>query len=144
MSDAWKQYPNAAQYLPALAAAEDAFAIPTYLLARLAYQESRWRDDIVSGEYKSAADCVGLMQLNPRFFPDAGQDWRADVVTAARELARLYGVFHSWRLAVMAYDWGQGNVQKYLSGEITALPKETNDYVTEVFFDVSVAGSMNA
>lgn len=142
MSNAWKQLPNAAQYLPSLAAAEDQFAIPRDLLARVAYQESRWRDDIVSGEFISSAGCVGLMQLNPKFFPGVGKDWRADVLTAARELVRLHSVFHDWHLAVAAYNWGQGNLQHYLAGEIHALPAETASYVAKVFGDVSVPGAM--
>lgn len=141
MSD-WKT--GGSDYLPALNAAEDAFAIPADLLARIAYQESHWRDDIVSGTLKSPAGAVGLMQLEPKFFPLAGQDWRNDVKIAAHELARLHGVFHSWRLAVMAYDWGEGNVLKYQAGKITAIPKETSNYITEVFFDVTVAGPANA
>lgn len=92
----------------------------------------------------SPAGAVGLMQLEPQFFPGAGEDWRVDVNTAGHELARLYGVFKSWRFAVMAYDWGQGNVQKYQSGKIIAIPQETSNYITEVFFDVTVAGPMNA
>lgn len=138
----WKQGGEA--YLPALNAAEDQYAIPADLLARVAYQESHWRADIVNCTLISPAGAVGLMQLEPKFFPGAGQDWRMDVNTAAHELARLYGVFKSWRLAVMAYNWGQRNVQKYQDGKITKMPQETSDYVTEVFFDVPVTGPLNA
>lgn len=141
MSD-WKE--GGEQYLPALAAAEDTYAIPTDLLARVAYQESHWRSDIVNCLTISPAGAVGLMQLEPKFFPGAGKDWRLDVNTAGHELARLYGVFHSWRLAVMAYNWGQGNVEKYQAGAITAMPNETSEYVVDVFSDVPVGGPMNA
>ena len=84
----WKQ--GGEIYLPALAAAEDSFAIPIDLLARIAFQESSWLASVVNGTRLSSAGCVGLMQLNPKFFPGAGANWQNDIVTAGRELARLH------------------------------------------------------
>lgn len=36
-------------------------------------------------------------------------------------------------LALMAYNWGIGNVQKYVHGQIDSVPKETKDYVNKVW-----------
>ena len=145
MTDAWKQSPNAALYLPALAAAETAHGIPADLLARIAYQESHWRPEIVSGELKSPAGCAGLMQLNPKFFANAGVSWQADIETAAKYLADLHHEFYGdWQLAVMAYNWGPGHVAQYVRShaDIDDLPAETRNYVTDVFTDVPMDGSV--
>lgn len=135
----WKA--SAGQYLAPLEAAEVARSMPTDLLVRVAYQESHFREDIISGQVKSPAGCVGLMQLNPVDFPGAGQDWRQDILTAADYLVRLYAEHEDWQLAVAAYNWGPGNLRKFLLGKAT-MPKETTDYITEVFTDVPVAGSL--
>lgn len=145
MTDAWKQNPNAVLYLPALAAAELAHGIPTDLLARVAYQESHWRPDIVSGAMKSPAGCVGLMQLNPRYFPGAGVSWQADIETAGKYLAALTSQFHGdWHLGIMAYNWGPGNVAKYVANDwdIDDLPIETRNYIIAVFDDVPMDGTV--
>jgi soluble lytic murein transglycosylase-like protein len=133
----WKQTPNAELYLPALAAAETANGIPPDLLARIAYQESHFRNDIVSCSMVSSDGCVGLMQLSPRFFPNAGEDWEADVTTAANYLISLYKRFNRWRYAVMAYDWGPTALHNWLQND-GPVPIETQNYVRDVFADVPV------
>lgn len=135
----WKTEGDAATYLPTLEDAERAHGIPTDLLSRIAYQESHWRADIVSGTTRSPAGAVGLMQLMPQDFPGAGVAWPTDVQTAAKLLSRLYAHFQDWQLAVAAYNDGQGNIQAYLDGSRT-LPTETALYVKNVIADVPVAG----
>jgi soluble lytic murein transglycosylase-like protein len=130
------------EYLPLLNAAEDTYALPRDLLARVAYQESHWRTDIVDGTVKSPTGAVGLMQLEPQFFPGAGADWRADILTAAKYLANLHHEFQDWQLAIAAYDWGPGDVAKYRAGIYKVLPTETFNYVHAVFTDVPVSGSL--
>jgi soluble lytic murein transglycosylase-like protein len=139
--DDWKQTANAQTYLPALNAAEEKYALPEDLLARLAYQESHFREDIVSGALKSPVGAVGLMQLMPQFFPGAGASWQADILTAAKYLANLHRQFQDWQLAIAAYNWGPGNVEKFIAGT-RSLPAETQTYVSDVFGDVPIAGSI--
>lgn len=137
-------------YLPTLAAAEDRFAIPRDLLARIAYQESHWRAAVIDSEEESSAGCVGLMQLNPKFFHGAGVLWQADVLTAGAELERLHSHFNDWQLALAAYNWGQRGVDRVerLDAHLAAgklfsdLPLETRNYVTEVFADVPEPGAI--
>jgi soluble lytic murein transglycosylase-like protein len=133
----WKASPEAAQYLPELAASEINNRIPVDLLARIAYQESHWRPEIVSGEVCSRAGCMGLMQLNPIYYPYAGVNWHNDIGDAAAQLVQTYRRFNRWRLAVMSYNWGQGNVHHWLEYGGT-VPQETEDYVREVLADVPV------
>jgi soluble lytic murein transglycosylase-like protein len=141
MSDAWKLDPAAATYLPELAAAETACNIPTDLLARVAYQECSWRPDVINYQVDSGAGAVGIMQLEPRYFPTCGISWQLDIMIGAHELQRLYAHYGDWQLAVAAYNWGEGDVDKW-DHQFASLPTETQNYVTEVFADVPVPGSI--
>lgn len=135
----WKRSANAAKYLPALHAAEEAYDIPTDLLARVAYQESHYRDDIIDGSTRSPAGAVGLMQLMPQFYPGVNPlDPYQAIVAAAKSLSDYFKQFGSWKLALAAYNWGPGNVAKYRNSP-GAWPQETLDYVTEITRDVPVA-----
>jgi soluble lytic murein transglycosylase-like protein len=142
---AWRQSQNAGKWIPVLNSAESAHGIPPNLLARMAYEESHWRDDIISGATVSPAGALGIMQLEPAYFssvnvprPYTDADTAAQIDQAAAELARLYGVFGSWPLAVAAYNDGQGNIAAYVAGT-RALPAETEQYLTDVFADVPAA-----
>lgn len=143
----WKTAKNAEQYFPLLRAAELKYSIPSDLLSRMAYQESHFRDDIVNGTRKSTAGAVGIMQIIPRFHPsidpgDAAADERAArnpakaIDYAGKYLRQLYNQFHSWQLAVAAYNAGPGNVQKH--GGIPPFV-ETQQYVVSVFRDLQNA-----
>src|ERR1017187_446462 len=96
----------AVPYLSALNAAEVAYGIPHNLLVRIAWQESRFRSDIISGAVKSPAGAVGIMQLLPQYFSGAGNSVLEDITTAARFLANLFQRFQDWQLATAAYNWG--------------------------------------
>lgn len=134
----WKRSANAARYIPALHTAEDAHDIPRDLLARLAYQESRFRDDIISGKVKSPAGAVGIMQLMPQFHPDVNPlDPYAAIAYAGQYLGALFRQFGSWKVALAAYNWGPGNVSRYLN-QPAKWPQETMDYVAQITKDVPV------
>lgn len=131
---AWKQKKNADKYLPLLNAAEKKYGIPTDLLARMAYQESRWRDDIVSGATVSSAGAMGLMQLVPKWHPSVNPlNVPQAIDYAAKFVADLHRQFKSWPLAVAAYNAGAGNVAKYKGIPPFA---ETQAYVSSVFADL--------
>lgn len=136
----WKRAENADKYLPILNAAEDAYSIPRDLLARMAYQESHFRDDIVNGWIISSAGAVGLMQMLPQFFPVDLTDPVTAANTAAQYLRQLYTQFGSWKLAAAAYNWGPGNLQKYRAGLISSMPTETSNYVSQIFGDLPNGG----
>jgi Soluble lytic murein transglycosylase and related regulatory proteins (some contain LysM/invasin domains) len=130
----WKGSTNAQRYLPALNAAESAYGIPRDLLARVAYQESRFRDDIVSGQLKSSAGAVGIMQIVPKWHPDVNAyDPLASINYAASYLKSLFKQFGSWQKALAAYNFGPGNLA---AGK--PLPTETKNYVAQITADVPV------
>ncbi len=130
---------TATPYLPMLRAAETANGIPTGLLVRIAYQESRFRPEIINGKVKSSAGAVGIMQIVPRWHPGINAaDPSQAIPYAAQFLRRMYQMFGSWPVALMAYNWGPGNVKKYLAGQ-TSPPLETRNYVAQITRDVQVA-----
>jgi soluble lytic murein transglycosylase-like protein len=134
-SRAWKDSPKAQPFLARLASAERKYGLPTDLLARIAYQESRWRDDIVTGALKSSAGAVGLMQIVPAYHPGVNPlDVSAAIDYAGKYIQQLYRQFGRWDLAVAAYNAGPGNVKKY-----AGIPpfRETQNYVREVFADLA-------
>lgn len=136
-SSEWKSSERAQLYLPLLNAAEKKYKIPHDLLARQAFQESRFRLDIVSGLVKSTAGAVGIMQIVPKWHPGVDPLNVPEAIDyAARYLKSLYAKYGSWRYALAAYNAGPGNVDKYLPN----LPpfKETQKYVQEILTDVPV------
>ena len=142
----WKNVQQGPKWVPVLNAAETSLGIPPDLLARIAYQESHFRPDIISGANVSSEGALGLMQMLPKYFasvrvptPFTDDDTAAQITEAGGLLASLYRQFSDWSLAVAAYNWGAGNVNNYLAGKVTALPDETATYVADVFGDVPMS-----
>lgn len=122
-------------YKAALLAAEKAHGIPAYLLARLAWQESRFNPVA-----KSKAGALGLMQFMPATAKDMGinpLDPIQAINGAARYLVQQYRRFGTWELALKAYNWGPGNVSKWLARGRTGEPRETERYSREILADLS-------
>jgi len=145
MSDAWKNAGQAQVYMHALNEAEVQYKIPTALLARIAFQESSFRPDVISGAIKSSAGCVGLMQLNPMYYPHAGESAVCDIQSAAQLLVANYERFKDWQVAVAAYNWGGGNVHHEYAKDadkyvLADMPTQTQNYIREVFADVPLPG----
>ena len=138
----WKTVGQGPTYVPYLNQAEQQYGIPTDLLARIAYQESHFRQDIITGGPNSAG-AIGLMQLEQQYYPNAGADPVADIQTAAQALVADYNTFGHWQLAVAAYNDGAANVKGILAGT-HVMPDETRNYVDQVFADVPVQGSLVA
>lgn len=130
--------PGAAKpYLPAIDAAERAQGLPRNLLARMAYQESRFRPDIISGQTKSSAGAIGILQIIPKWHPGVDPYDALDSIDyAARFVRRLFNRFGDWKLALAAYNWGEGNVSKFAADR---WPAETVKYVREITRDVGIA-----
>lgn len=143
----WASVKDGPLWVPVINAAENLNSIPPNLLARMAYQESHFRPEIIDGSMASSAGALGILQLMPQYFasvrvprPFSAQDTAAQISEAAGELSRLYGVFQDWAIAVAAYNDGQGNVNRYLAGT-RPLPPATLSYVSDVLADVPVSGA---
>lgn len=142
----WEPPARAAPYLPMVYAAEEAYGLPHNLLARVVYQETRFRLDIIGGDVVSSAGAVGIGQLMPEVSAAYGVDPRDPaqaLPVAAQELQKTYQRFGSWRDAVASYNWGQGNWNAFLRTGKGAhgqeRPQENIDYVAEIAADVGIA-----
>ena len=125
------------RYAGLFAEVEQDNGLPKNLLARVAYQESRFRDDIISGETLSAAGAVGIMQIVPKWHPGVDPLNVPEAVRyAGGYLRQLYNQFGSWQRALAAYNWGPGNIRKF---GMDRLPDETRNYVAEITADVRVS-----
>ena len=131
----WSLPERAAPYEAALRDAEYENQLPPGLLGRMAYQESRFRDDIINGDTISRAGAVGIMQIVPRWHPDVDPLNPYDSIAyAGKYIRRLYNRFGSWDMALAAYNWGQGNLSR--KGFENA-PKETVNYVRDIMSDIA-------
>ena len=116
-------------------------------LALLPFIESAYNPQAMSH-----AKASGMWQ----FIPGTGRDFdlkqnvfrddRRDVLASTRAaldyLQSLHGMFEDWQLALAAYNWGQGNVQRAVARNARAakptdylhlrMPAETRDYVPKL------------
>ena len=106
--------------------------------------ESQGKQDAVS---RSGA--VGLFQLMPTtalryglnvFWIDERYDAEKNTIAAARYLRRLYTIFHSWDLAIAAYNAGEGCISRALKRNNETnfwniqfdIPSQASTYVLKV------------
>lgn len=158
----WKtgEYPK---YASAIRDAESRYGIPSDGLARLLYQESRYRADVIAGYKRSPVGALGIGQFMPGTARDMGlqlvpstyngtetqtYDPFASIDAAGRYLKKLHGMFNDWDAALIAYNWGPGNVQKWLRGDKYLShglevsynpPEESRKYVQQITADVRFA-----
>ena len=107
---------------------------PELLMAQL-QAESNWRADAV-GPMTRHGTAKGVAQ----FIDSTAKDFGIDPMDPAqaipaqarymRQLLNRYG--GSEKSALQAYNWGMGNVDKFLDGKKTAMPAETTNYVAKI------------
>src|SRR4051794_30672234 len=111
------------------AAAQDA-DIPVPFLARLIWQESRFRSHEVS-----PVGAQGMAQFMPATALEEGLDDPFDplkaIPAAAGFLRKLHRQFGNLGLAAAAYNAGGGRIRQWLARR-GPLPQETRDYVRKV------------
>lgn len=139
----WQPPNSAKSYLKTIAQAEQQHGIPDGVLARLIYQECRYRDDIICGKVVSSVGAVGTAQIVPRWHPEARPlDPEHSIFYAARYLAQLNRQFNHWPTALAAYNWGPGNVNKARKQHgdcwLDNAPKETRNYVSQIGGDTGL------
>lgn len=144
LGDWTRKIPDAWRHTFAVAGA--AHGLPAGLLEAVAYRESRFRADIIDGRTRSSAGAVGIMQVVPKWHPSLGESGALDparaIPYAANYLRSLRNQFGTWRLALAAYNWGQGNLQtKDLADGIVGddWPAETRTYVEEITRNAGIA-----
>lgn len=133
-----KWSPNAGAYKDMIVKAALKHGVPPDLAIRQAAKESGFDPAVISVKRKSPAGAMGMFQ----FMPDTAKAYGVNVADPADSadkamlyMSKLYKQFGDWKLASWAYNWGQGNLRKYLRGEISKktglpiqLPRETRHY----------------
>ena len=117
-----------AQYQSAIRAASSKWSVPTLLLSAVLKVESGFNPNAVS-----PAGAIGIAQFMPGTAAKYGVNpWDAasSIDGEAHYLSDLYGQFHSWQLAVAAYNAGPGAVQK--AGNKVPSITETQRYVESI------------
>lgn len=124
---------NSAKIPPSEYAAEARAAamrhgVPVDLFMKLVTQESNWK-----AKARSHKGAIGLAQLMPATAATLGvdpHDPRQNLNGGAKYLAIQYREFHSWRLALAAYNAGPQAVKKY-----NGVPpyRETQNYVRVIY-----------
>lgn len=137
---AWSPPSRAEPYMDAIRAAEAQYGIPPMMLARLLYQESRFRQDIITGQTRSGVGATGIAQFMPATARELGVDPLdpiASIDAAGRYLSRLAAQLGGdWKQALAAYNWGIGNVKRR---GLDAAPTETRNYVAQITGDIGYA-----
>ena len=120
-------------YISDVYEAEDDNNLPRGLLKKVLFQESGFREEVISGSRRSTKGAIGIAQ----FMPDTAEELGVDpldpkqaIPGAAKYLASLKEQTGSWEGAVAAYNWGPGNLAKR---GIDAAPEETRNYLAAVF-----------
>jgi hypothetical protein len=83
----------------------------------------------------SSKGAAGLLQLMPGTAKGLGVTDVMDVdqnLNAGYKYAnQMYTKYGDWGLAMAAYNWGPGNLDKYLAGTKSSMPTETINYVNK-------------
>jgi soluble lytic murein transglycosylase-like protein len=135
--------PENAAFVAAMHDAEARYGLPFGFVVRVAWQESRFNPDA----YNRRSGATGIMQIVPRWHPsvNAAEPFSA-IDYAARYLAQLFRQFGTWELALKAYNWGPGNVKKWIAGGTAAPvePLETRNYSRQILADLAATGQVLA
>lgn len=137
-SQAASNVPTPDQYRPIVDNAAVSNSVNPEMLARLLNQESGFKPHVTS-----PAGAQGIAQFMPGTAKQYGvdpNDPNSAIPGAARYLSDLKKQFGGdERTALMAYNWGPGNVQKWQAGgaDPSKVPPETQNYVR------SIAGALN-
>ena len=120
---------NQSDYINALVNMEKEYNMPNGILQNIAYHESRYNPNAVSH-----AGAIGIMQIHPRWHKTVNAyDPYASIKYGAKYLQTLYNRFGDWKLALAAWNWGQGNLAKHT---IRKAPLETRNFIRNVMSGV--------
>lgn len=128
------------KYKSAIAAAEGNHGLPDEMLARLLWQECRYKESIITGRVRSPAGALGIAQFMPATAAEMGIDPLepfAAIDASARYLRSLYKMTGQWDKALAAYNWGIGNVNRK---GLSRAPTETKNYFTQILADIGLGG----
>lgn len=113
--------------------------VPVDMADRQLQQESGWEHYNADGSLKtSRSNAVGVAQIIQRWHPAvdvtdpyASLDYWARLMRQYHDGYQSRGLGHPWKLALMAYNWGSGNVDKWLAAgaDDTSIRQQTTHYL---------------
>lgn len=130
-------------YRQAIEAAAARYGVPVRILAWQLWKESRYIPEVVNGSRVSRRGALGIAQFMPATAREilgseaAALNPSQAIDGAARYMASLYKRFGNWTLALAAYNWGMGNVQRQ---GLAAAPAETRDYYETILAKANAGG----
>jgi soluble lytic murein transglycosylase-like protein len=133
----WKWPAAAEPYRGLIEAASRDHGVPRDMLARLLWEESRFRPDIITGQVRSPVGALGIAQFMPATAREMGIDPlkpEQAIPAGARYVRQQYDRFGSWRLALVAYNWGPGNVSRALKAKRPMLA-DADGYASRILGD---------
>lgn len=138
---AWALPRSANPYAADIQAAERTNSLPVNLLGRVLWQESRFRQDIISGQLDSPAGAVGIAQIIPRFHPQVDPTNPVEsIYYAAGLLADHKKRFGTWPLALAAYNRGptatENTLREHGTDWLAHIGPETRNYVNDIIGDI--------
>lgn len=107
--------------------------VPEGMFERQINQESKFDPNAVS-----PSGAIGLAQIIPRFHPTVDpHDPIASLAYAAHWMAQLRATYGSWKRALMAYNWGPGNLEKWIArgADDSKIRAETRKYLDVILGD---------
>lgn len=132
--------PEAAKFASLISAAAKQYGVPEAGLTALLQQESAWNPQ-ARGPMTKYGQAKGLGQFIDSTAAEMGIDPDVPeqaIPAAAKYLRQQFDKFGSWPLALAAYNWGPGNLERQ---GVMAAPSETQAYVGKLApaFDTSGA-----
>jgi hypothetical protein len=120
-----------------LSAYEKQYGLPTGILNAGEGIESTFGMSNIGPLTKDGWRAQGPWQFSPGDLKDYGVkdpfSEKEEGEAAARKLARLHKVFGNWKKAIVAYDWGEGNLQKDIDAHHddweAHIPQESKQYL---------------
>ena len=126
----------AAQYEPIIQGAAKAFDLDPNILRGMAYAESEFDPDVISGKRASKAGAIGIMQFMPNTAKEYGVDPtnpKQAIFASAQYLRENLDKFNGdYQKAVAGYNWGQNRNTFNRDDWVKDLPPETKSYVKKV------------
>ena len=116
-------------------------------IALLPFIESAYNPQALSvakaaGMWQFVPDTGRTYNLKQNMWQDERRDVLASTSAALDYLSRLHDMFGDWQLALAAYNWGEGNVQRAIASNEAAglptdyadlrMPNETRNYVPKL------------
>lgn len=110
---------------------------PARFVALLQHESDNFAPDVLAHTRRSSTGAAGIGQFMPATAKEYGvtpgkPDIAREIAASATYMGKLKRQFDGdENLATKAYNWGQGNVRKWLAGK-ASLPKETKNHSAQI------------